>query len=91
MEQALAFRLANTPFSEEDSLNAIKRYLVMPGQATAYKVGQLKFLELKQFAQEELGRKFDLASYHTFILQLGPLPLSLLEKEVKAWVQDQKA
>lgn len=91
MEQALAFRLANTPFSEEDSLNAIKRYLVMPGQATAYKVGQLKFLELKQFAQEKLGRKFDLASYHTFILQLGPLPLSLLEKEVKAWVQDQKA
>lgn len=91
IEKALAFRLANTPFSREDSLNAIKRYLVMPGQATAYKVGQLKFLELKQFAQEELGRKFNLANYHTFILQLGPLPLSLLEKEVKAWVQRQKA
>lgn len=91
IEKALTFRLANTPFSEEDSLNAIKRYLVMPGQATAYKVGQLKFLELKTLAEKELGWKFDLPAYHAFILSLGPLPLTLLEKEVKAWIHRQKA
>jgi len=90
MEQALAFRLDNTPFSKEDSLNAIKRYLVMPGQATAYKIGQLKFLELKQYAEEELGRQFNLPAYHAYILNLGPLPLDVLEQEVKAWVLDQK-
>ena len=91
IDKALTFRLANTPFSEEDSLNAIKRYLVMPGQATAYKVGQLKFLELKTLAEHELGRKFNLPAYHAYILNLGPLPLTLLEKEVKAWIQRQKA
>lgn len=91
IEKALTFRLANTPFSEEDSLNAIKRYLVMPGQATAYKVGQLKFLELKALAEDQLGRKFNLPAYHAYILNLGPLPLTLLEKEVKTWIQRQKA
>ncbi|MFT5593231.1 MAG: hypothetical protein ACI8SR_001603 [Oceanicoccus sp.] len=91
IDKALTFRLANTPFSEEDSLNAIKRYLVMPGQATAYKVGQLKFLELKTLAEHELGRKLNLPAYHAYILNLGPLPLTLLEKEVKAWIQRQKA
>ena len=91
IDQALAFRLANTPFSEEDSRNAIKRYLVMPGQATAYKVGQLKFLELKKLAEEELGRRFNLPAYHAYILKLGPLPMTLLEKEVKTWIRDQKA
>lgn len=90
IEQALAFRLTNTPFSQEDSLNAIKRYLVMPGQATAYKVGQLKFLELKQLAQKTLGRHFNLPAYHAYILNLGPLPLDLLEQEVKAWIQRQE-
>jgi len=91
IEQALAFRLENTPFSKEDSINAIKRYLVMPGQATAYKVGQLKFLELKALAENELGRKFNLPEYHAYILKLGPLPLTLLEREVKAWIERQKA
>jgi uncharacterized protein (DUF885 family) len=91
IEKALAFRLENTPFSKEDSLNAIQRYLVMPGQATAYKVGQLKFLELKKLAEDELGRKFNLPAYHAYILQLGPLPLTLLEAEVKTWIQRQKA
>jgi len=91
IDKALAFRLENTPFSKEDSLNAIKRYLVMPGQATAYKIGQLKFLELKEYAEEALGRRFNLPAYHSYILNLGPLPLDVLEQEVKAWVQDQKA
>lgn len=91
IDQALAFRLENTPFSKEDSLNAIKRYIVMPGQATAYKIGQLKFLELKKLAEETLGGDFNLPAYHAYILNLGPLPLDVLEQEVKAWIQRQEA
>lgn len=91
MDKALEFRLENTPFSKEDSLNAIKRYIVMPGQATAYKVGQLKFIELKKLAQDRLGRRFNLPAYHAYILNLGPLPLDVLEQEVKAWIQRQEA
>jgi uncharacterized protein (DUF885 family) len=89
IEKALEYRLANTPFTKTDSLNAIKRYLVMPGQATAYKIGQLKLLELRAYAEEELGRSFELAKYHDFILELGPLPLNILQQQVKAWVNKQ--
>lgn len=88
IDKALAFRLANTPFSETDSLNAIKRYLVMPGQATAYKIGQLKLLELRAKAESELGSDFNLADFHSFILNIGPLPLKLLEEQVNIWVQE---
>lgn len=91
IDKALEFRLANTPFTEADSINAIQRYLVMPGQATAYKVGQLKLLELRKIAETELGRQFNLGEYHDFILNLGPLPLALLEQQVLDWIQDQKA
>jgi len=63
----------------------------MPGQATAYKVGQLKLLELRKIAETELGRQFNLGEYHDFILNLGPLPLALLEQQVLDWIQDQKA
>jgi uncharacterized protein (DUF885 family) len=86
IQQALAFRLANTPFSEADSLNAIQRYLVMPGQATAYKIGQLKIIELRDHAEEQLGRKFNLPEFHGLILNLGPLPLLLLEQQVNRWI-----
>ena len=87
IEKALEYRLANTPFTKTDSLNAIKRYLVMPGQATAYKIGQLKLLELREYAEDELGRSFDLAKYHDFILELGPLPLNILQQQVEAWIE----
>ena len=88
LEKALAFRLANTPFSEEDSINAIQRYLVMPAQATAYKIGQLKFIELRETAEKTLGAKFDLREYHQFILELGPLPLEILVRQVESWVKE---
>ena len=59
----------------------------MPGQATAYKIGQLKLLELRAYAEDELDGDFDLAKYHDFILELGPLPLNILEQQVKGWVK----
>jgi uncharacterized protein (DUF885 family) len=86
IDQALAFRLTNTPFSKADSINAIQRYLVMPGQATAYKIGQLKIIELRETAEKQLGGRFDLAEFHGLILNLGPLPLSLLEQQVNRWI-----
>jgi uncharacterized protein (DUF885 family) len=90
IEKALEFRLTNTPFTEKDSLNAIQRYLVMPGQATAYKVGQIKIMEFRENAETRLGKQFDLGAFHKFILDLGPLPLSLLEREVNRWIRDQE-
>ena len=89
IEKALAFRMANTPFSETDSLNAIKRYLVMPGQATAYKIGQLKIIELRTKAETTLGSDFHLGKFHSFILNIGPLPLKLLEEQVNKWIKEQ--
>jgi len=86
INKALAFRLENTPFSKTDSLNAIKRYLVMPGQATAYKIGQLKILELRAKAETLLGSDFNLGEFHSFILNTGPLPLKLLEQQVDRWI-----
>jgi uncharacterized protein (DUF885 family) len=86
LEKALAFRLANTPFSKEDSKNAIQRYLVMPAQATSYKIGQLKFIALRASAEKTLGAKFNLSEFHQFILELGPLPLEILEQQVNNWV-----
>ena len=91
IEKAMEFRLANTPFTKTDSLNAIQRYLVMPGQATAYKVGQLKLIDLRKLAEEKLGNQFRLGQFHDFILNLGPLPLSLLEQQVNRWILDQGA
>ncbi len=90
IEKAMAFRLDNTPFSKEDSLEVIQGYLVMPGQACADKVGQLMFIELKALAQTSLAEKFELGMFHQFILQLGPLPLSLLQQEVEHWIARQK-
>ncbi len=90
IEKALAFRLANTPFSKADSLNAIQRYLVMPGQATAYKVGQRHFIKLAKKASTALAANFNLGDYHDFILGMGPLPLDILEQQVNDWIKRQQ-
>lgn len=82
-QQALDYRLANTPFSEQDSRMAIQRYLVMPGQATSYKIGQMAFEQLRADSQQRLGDDFDLAQFHSFILQQGAMPLSLLRQVVE--------
>lgn len=88
LNEALEYRLANTPFSKTDSINAIQRYLVMPGQATAYMMGQLKFKAMRTKAEQALGRKFNLGHFHQFVLELGPLPLTLLEDQVTAYIEN---
>ncbi|QIZ84408.1 DUF885 domain-containing protein [Bermanella marisrubri] len=89
LEEALAYRLENTPFSEQDSINAIKRYLVMPGQATAYMVGKLKLEQYREQTKQTVGFGFDERAYHTHLLEMGPMPLSLLESELEKWAQQQ--
>lgn len=87
IEQALAYRLANTPFSEQDSLHAIERYLVMPGQATSYKIGAMEIERLRKKSKKALEKKFSLAQFHQIILGQGALPLDLLEQQVDQWIE----
>lgn len=87
-DQALDYRLANTPFSEQDSIHAIERYLVMPGQATSYKIGAMEIERLRKKATKALGKEFSLAQFHQVILGQGALPLDLLEQQVDSWIKD---
>ena len=76
----------NTPNHERDISTETNRYIVWPGQATSYRVGQLKILELRERAKAELGAKFKLLNYHDHILKDGALPMDLLEANVRAWI-----
>lgn len=90
-EQAIAYMLEKTGMPETDVVAEIERYLVMPGQALAYKVGMQKILELRARAKDRLGEKFDLAAFHDLVLTGGDLPLALLEQRVDAWIGEQAA
>ncbi|WP_102796051.1 DUF885 domain-containing protein [Bowmanella denitrificans] len=89
-EQAIQYLLDNTPNSQGDSTKAIERYIAMPGQATAYMVGKLKIMELRQYAMDELGEQFDFRGFHDEVLRHGPLPLNLLQSKIQQWVAGQK-
>jgi uncharacterized protein (DUF885 family) len=83
--------LENTPNPPGDARKAIERYVVMPGQATAYKIGMNKILELRERARSELGEAFDIRNFHDVILANGPVPLSILEENVDAFIARAKA
>ena len=85
-EQGIAYYTDNTPNAVSDGVKMVERHIVMPSQATAYKIGMLKILELRKAAKEKLGDKFDIREYHDEILKYGPLPLNVLEAKVDAWV-----
>jgi uncharacterized protein (DUF885 family) len=89
-EQAIAYMLEKTGMSETDVVAEIERYLVMPGQALAYKVGMNKILELRERAKTELGPKFDIKAFHDVVLTGGSMPMALLEQRVDAWIAKQK-
>ncbi len=89
-EQVMDYFRTNTPNPERDIFTETNRYIVWPGQATAYKVGQLKILELRELAKQELGAKFDLREYHDLVLKDGAVPLDLLEENVRAWIARKK-
>jgi hypothetical protein len=79
------------PIPEGDARKAIERYIVMPGQATAYKIGMNKIVELREKAKAELGDKFDIRDFHDVVLKDGAVPLDILEENVDKWIADTKA
>ena len=85
-EQAVAYFAANSPAAEGQIRSEVQRYLVWPGQATAYKIGMLKILQLRAKAQGALGADFDIRGFHDAALGGGALPLSILERRVDAWI-----
>jgi uncharacterized protein (DUF885 family) len=85
-EQAISYMVATTGKSEADVTSEVERYMAMPGQACAYKVGELKILELRARAQAALGAKFNLKDFHAVILENGGVPLTLLEQLVDEWL-----
>jgi uncharacterized protein (DUF885 family) len=89
-QQAIDFFKDNAPKSEHDITVEIDRYIVWPGQALAYKLGELKIKELRAYATKELGAKFDVRLFHDEVLRNGAVPLSVLESHIKDWVTAQK-
>jgi uncharacterized protein (DUF885 family) len=85
-EQAMAWLAENTPNPPGDIEKAIERYIVYPGQATAYMIGKLKIMELREKARAELGGRFDIREFHDTILTSGPVPLSIMEENVGQWI-----
>ncbi len=85
-DQAIAYMISKTGSDEATVTSEVERYIVMPGQACAYKIGMQKFQELRARAQETLGAKFTDAVFHDAVLGNGPLPLEILEERVNTWL-----
>jgi uncharacterized protein (DUF885 family) len=86
-EQAVQYFLANSATTEEQARSEVRRYLVLPGQATSYKIGMLKIQELRRKAEQALGSRFDIRAFHDTILGGGALPLTVLEQRVDRWIK----
>ena len=89
-EQVLEYMHDNSGLSETDAIAEAERYMAIPGQALAYKIGQLKITELRNRAQKELGDKFDIREFHAQVLGDGSLPLAVLEAKIDRWIATQK-
>ncbi len=90
-EQAIAYMREHTGMGEKEVTSEIERYIVMPGQACAYKVGMLKIRELRTRAEQELGGEFNLKEFHDVVLKNGALPLEILEQQVNDYIARKKA
>jgi uncharacterized protein (DUF885 family) len=84
--RAIDYMVATTGIAEGDVTSEVERYMSLPGQACAYKVGQLKILELREKARAALGPRFVLRDFHTVVLENGSVPLTELEAIVDAWI-----
>ena len=84
--QVMDYFRTNTPNPERDIFTETNRYIVWPSQATAYKIGMLKILELRERAKQQLGARFDLREYHDLVLKDGAVPMDLLEENVRVWI-----
>lgn len=85
-EQAIEYFRANSLLSERDIVKEVERYITNPGQATSYKIGELKIMELRERARTALGDRFDIRDFHAVVLGSGSVPLDVLEDQVDAWI-----
>ena len=85
-EQGIDYYVANTPNPKPDAVKMVERHIVMPSQATAYKIGMIKIVELREMAKAKLGDKFSLPEFHDVVLKNGPVPLNVLEDLVNNWI-----
>jgi len=90
-EQVIKYMLANSAESETQSTAEAERYMAIPGQALAYKIGELKIQELRDRAEQELGDRFDVREFHAEVLKDGAVPLSVLEAKIDRWIAAKKA
>ena len=89
-DQAIDYMLSNSDMGRTDATAEVERYIAIPSQALAYKIGALTIQRLKAKAQKELGTKFDVREFHNQVLNTGALPLAVLEKKIDGWIASQK-
>ncbi len=89
-EQAIDYMMANSGMTRTEVVSEVERYIAIPSQALAYKIGALKIQELRQRAQKKLGKKFDIKEFHAQVLNTGGLPLAVLEEKIDRWIASQK-
>ncbi|OCQ20643.1 hypothetical protein A7985_16575 [Pseudoalteromonas luteoviolacea] len=89
-QEGIDYYVNNTPNAKSDAVKMVERHIVMPSQATAYKIGMNKIIELREDAKKELGDKFDIRQFHDVVLKNGPVPLNVLEQFVDEWVASKK-
>ncbi|NIR48949.1 DUF885 domain-containing protein, partial [candidate division KSB1 bacterium] len=89
-QRAIDFMLENSALTKTNVVNEVDRYIAWPGQALAYKIGQLKIRELRTQAEKALGETCDVRAFHDLILSAGAIPLDILERRVQSWIEEMR-